>query len=333
MSNIAIETKELTKTFNGLTAVDNVSLDIKEGELFGLLGPNGAGKSTLIGMLSTMLVPTSGSARVWGYSIISEATKVRQCIGVVFQESTLDERLTGRENLDLHGRFYGMPNTLRQERMQEVLDLVELSDRADEIVRTYSGGMMRRLEIARGLLHRPKVLFLDEPTLGLDPQTRNRIWEYIKNLNRKEKITMVLTTHYMEEADSLCDRVAIIDRGRIVALGSPSDLKAELGGDIIVLDTPSEDTARGLLVALKSVEGVNELIRCVNSLRITVRDGNHAIPVILEIASKKGFRIDAVNLHKPTLDDVFIHHTGHEMRMLDIDDMDRLRYMMRTRKR
>src|SRR3990172_11945233 len=191
----AIETMEITKKFESITAVNNISISVKPGELFGLLGPNGAGKTTLISMLSTMIEPSGGSALVWGYNVMKDADAVRQNIGVVFQDTTLDDRLTGRENLDLHGRLYGLDGKTRKNRIEDVLSLVELTDRADAIVKTYSGGMMRRLEIARGLMHHPHVLFLDEPTLGLDPQTRNHIWEYIKTLNRDEGVTIVLTTH------------------------------------------------------------------------------------------------------------------------------------------
>ncbi|MHC1567420.1 MAG: ATP-binding cassette domain-containing protein, partial [Candidatus Syntropharchaeia archaeon] len=200
----AIETENLVKEFDGLRAVDGIDLEIERGELFGLLGPNGAGKTTLIKMLSTLLRPTSGSARVWGYDVSKEQNEVRMCIGIVFQDPSVDNKLTGRENLDFHARMYGMKKELREERIREVLSLVELEDRADVLLENYSGGMQRRLEIARGLMHRPKVLFLDEPTLGLDAQTRRRIWEYIKKMN-EEGVTIVLTTHYMEEADYLCD--------------------------------------------------------------------------------------------------------------------------------
>ena len=215
---LAIETKNLTKEFNGLKAVNNVSFGVEEGEIFGLLGPNGAGKTTTIKMLATLLNPTKGEAKVCGFDILKQRDEVRNSIGIVFQEPALDNRLTGYENLDFHARLYGLDSETRKKRIKEVLNLVELEDKANVIVRNYSGGMQRRLEIARGLMHYPKVLFLDEPTLGLDPQTRHRIWDYILQLNQKEKITIILTTHYMEEADILCQRVGIIDFGKIVAL-------------------------------------------------------------------------------------------------------------------
>jgi len=222
---LTIETKNLTKEFNGLKAVDNISFGVEEGEIFGLLGPNGAGKTTTIKMLATLLKPTKGEAKVCGFDILRERDELRNSIGIVFQEPALDNRLTGFENLDFHARLYGLDSKTRKKRVQEVLTLVELEDKANIIVRNYSGGMQRRLEIARGLMHYPKVLFLDEPTLGLDPQTRHRIWDYILKLNQKEKITIILTTHYMEEADILCQRVGIIDFGKIVALDTSQNLK------------------------------------------------------------------------------------------------------------
>ena len=333
MAEYAIDMQNLSKNFKELVAVDNVSLTVEKGELFGLLGPNGAGKTTIINMLSTMLKPTSGAAIVWGYDISSDPTNVRRSIGVVFQGNTLDDRLTGRENLDLHGRLYGMSKNLRRERIVEVLELVELSGRADDIVKTYSGGMMRRLEIARGLMHRPNLLFLDEPTLGLDPQTRNHIWDYIKRLNQEENITMVLTTHYMEEADNLCERIAIIDHGMIVALGTPAKLKAQLGGDIITLTTATEDAATGLLEVCKELELVTDISLSGNTIRITATSGERAIPQVLNAASKEDFPIESVNLRKPTLDDVFLYHTGRAIRESNVDEMDRMRFMMQSRRR
>ncbi|MEA1904673.1 MAG: ATP-binding cassette domain-containing protein, partial [Candidatus Hadarchaeota archaeon] len=232
----AIQTKDLTKEFDGLVAVNHVSLSIERGELFGLLGPNGAGKTTLVHMLCTILPPSDGKAKVWGHGVRNDPGSVRASIGMVFQDPSLDERLTGRENLDFHARMYGMSRGERERRADELLELVGLKNRADTLVNTYSGGMRRRLEMARGLMHHPKVLFLDEPTLGLDPQTRRAIWDYIKTLNQKEGVTTVLTTHYMDEADYLCDRVGIIDYGKIIALDKPSRLKNRMKGDIISLE-------------------------------------------------------------------------------------------------
>jgi ABC-2 type transport system ATP-binding protein len=231
-----IEVKELTKIFNGdVKAVDGISFNVKEGEILGFLGPNGAGKTTTLNMLSTLLRPTSGTATVNGHDILAEPDAVRRSIGYVFQDTTLDIELTGRENLDFHGRLYGLERNMRQQRLKEVLELVQLTDRADNFVKTYSGGMKRRLEIARGLLHHPKVLFLDEPTLGLDPQTRRSIWEHILRLNQEKNVTIILTTHYTEEADYLCKRILIIDFGKVVVLDTADNLKARLEGDVVTL--------------------------------------------------------------------------------------------------
>jgi ABC-2 type transport system ATP-binding protein len=231
-----IEVSGLTKVFDGsVRAVDEINFVVKGGEILGFLGPNGAGKTTTLNMLSTLLKPTSGTATVNGHDIVEEPDAVRRSIGYVFQDPTLDIELTGRENLDFHGRLYGINRSLRKQRIEEMLEVVHLTDRADNLVKTYSGGMKRRLEIARGLLHHPQVLFLDEPTLGLDPQTRRSIWEHIQRLNQEKKITIILTTHYTEEADYLCDRILIIDFGKIVALDTPDKLKAKLEGDVVSL--------------------------------------------------------------------------------------------------
>ena len=231
-----IEVKELTKIFEGkIKAVDGISFNVKKGEILGFLGPNGAGKTTTLNMLSTLLRPTNGTATVNGHDVLSEPDAVRRSIGYVFQDTTLDIELTGRENLDFHGRLYGLERSIRQQRIKEVLELVQLTDRADNFVKTYSGGMKRRLEIARGLLHHPQVLFLDEPTLGLDPQTRRSIWEHILQLNQEKEVTIILTTHYTEEADYLCKHILIIDFGKVVVLDTPEKLKARLEGDVVTL--------------------------------------------------------------------------------------------------
>ncbi|MCD4739957.1 ATP-binding cassette domain-containing protein [archaeon] len=240
-----IETKALTKRFGDLIAVNALDLKVKKGEVFGLLGPNGAGKTTIISMLSTILTPSSGSALVSGKDVKNERNSVRKNIGIVFQDPSLDEELTGYENMDFHGRLYGMEKEQRVERIIELLELVDLIDKKDVPVKNYSGGMKRRLEIARGLLHKPKVLFLDEPTLGLDPQTRRYLWEYIQNMNKKDDVTIMLTTHYMEEADELCDRIAIIDHGKIVALDSPKNLKKKNKAETLE-DVFIELTGRGI---------------------------------------------------------------------------------------
>ncbi|MBU3967554.1 MAG: ATP-binding cassette domain-containing protein [Euryarchaeota archaeon] len=329
----AIETEGITKRFDDIIAVNDVSISVKPGELFGLLGPNGAGKTTLISMLSTMVEPTSGSAKVWGFDVKKESSQVRENIGMVFQDTTLDDRLTGRENLDLHGRLYGLDGKTRKKRIEEVLALVELAERADSIVKTYSGGMMRRLEIARGLMHHPHVLFLDEPTLGLDPQTRNHIWEYIKNLNKTEGVTIVLTTHYMEEADHLCNRIAIIDHGEIVALDTPEALKNLLGGDVIMLELDKPENIPRLRAIYKTNGCASIVSQKNNEVFITVRDGEHQIPHVLALASEAGIPISSVSLRKPTLDDVFLHHTGRAIRDRGASEIEQVGFKIRSRRK
>ena len=237
MAGNVIEARDLTKKFGSLAAVNGINFSVEHGEIFGLLGPNGAGKSTTISMLCTILKPTSGTAIVNGYDVVKFPSRVRKSIGIVFQDPSVDDRLTGRENLQVHANLYGVPRDEQKKQIDDVLELVELQDRADNLVRQYSGGMRRRLEIARGLIHFPKVLFLDEPTVGLDPQSRDHIWSYIRRLMKYEDLTIILSTHYLEEADRFCDRVAIIDHGDIVALDTPHNLKEELGGDTITVRT------------------------------------------------------------------------------------------------
>ncbi len=320
----SIEIKNLTKKFADFIAVDNISLDIDDGELFGLLGPNGAGKTTTLSMLATILKPTSGSAKLSGIDI-TEQDKVRRSIGIVFQDPSLDDELTGRENLDFHGRMYHMPSKLRSQRIDEVLKLVNLEDKAKMQIKTYSGGMKRRLEIARGLMHHPKILFLDEPTLGLDVQTRRNIWEYIEKLNKEEKLTIILTTHYMEEADFLCNRIAIIDHGKIMALDTPDNLKNSMGGDIIDLATDEKEKLKDSLV----FEWIKDMKILENSLRITVVNGEKAIPEILSLATRIGIKISSVNLKKPTLEDVFISYTGRSIREQEASPQDMMRQRMK----
>jgi ABC-2 type transport system ATP-binding protein len=300
-----IELEHLTKRYDELVAVDDLSLSIDDGEFFGLLGPNGAGKTTTLMMLTTLLRPTSGQARVNGFDLVRQALSVRRSIGIVFQDPSSDDTLTGYENLKLHGLLYAMPTVLREQRIAEVLELVDLTERKNTIVKHYSGGMRRRLELARGLMHRPKVLFLDEPTLGLDPQSREHIWAYVERMVAEEKTTVVLTTHYMEEADRLCDRLAIIDHGRIVALDSPENLKRVVGGDIVTLvaDAPNLDAVR----ALGIVEKIEQRGRVV---QLTVRDARSRLAGILQAVGS----VESVEVHPASLDDVFIHYTGHEMR-------------------
>ncbi len=308
----AIRVEELLKKFNGFTAVDKISFDVSYGELFGLLGPNGAGKTTTINILSTLLKPTSGYAEVAGFDIRKRRDEVRRSIGIVFQDPTLDTKLTGRENLLFHAMLYGIKREEAEKRIKEVLELVELEDRADTLVEKYSGGMKRRLEIARGLIHRPKVLFLDEPTLGLDAQTRRRIWDYIKKLNEETGITMILTTHYMEEADYLCDRIAIIDHGKIVAIDNPINLKNMLGGDVVTLEI--EGDANQYIEKLKELKWVKSLMVQNGILRMSMEMGERKIPNLVNLAEKNGVKINSVNLHKPSLEDVFLFFTGRKIR-------------------
>jgi ABC-2 type transport system ATP-binding protein len=307
----SIEVHDLTKRFGSFTAVDNVSFNVEAGEIFGLLGPNGAGKTTTISILSTIIDLTSGRAMVEGKDVSKDKDAVRHMIGIVFQDPSLDDELTGRENLDIHARLYGVTGQEKRETIQRMLKLVELEDKADIAVRSYSGGMKRRLEIARGFIHNPKVLFLDEPTIGLDPQTRRKIWDYIKALNKREKLTIILTTHYMEEADSLCDRIAIIDHGKIIKLDTSERLKDSLGGDIIKIGTrePAE------LEALLKKERIGHAMKALeNSLEVTVKNGSTALPKLIELAARHRIDIEYTTLQRPTLEDVFINLTGKEIR-------------------
>ena len=325
----AIHADHLTKSFGDLIAVNSISLSIESGEIFGLLGPNGAGKTTTIAMLSTMQKPISGTATVNGYDIVTDEDNVRKSIGIVFQDQSLDEELTAYENMDFHGRLYRIPGEVRQERIHELLALVGLEDRKDDLVKTYSGGMRRRLEIARGLLHEPKVLFLDEPTLGLDPQTRNHLWEYIARLNDEKGITIILTTHYMEEADRLCDRVAIIDRGTIIALGTTESLKASIGGDVVTIASPDPDAIAGLLTA----SWVSGLERHDGMVTIRLQDADRHIPGIVTDLVRSGIGITSLSVRKPTLEDVFLHYTGRTIRDEEASGKEAMRMFHRAGRR
>ncbi|MFB0500739.1 MAG: ATP-binding cassette domain-containing protein [Candidatus Hadarchaeaceae archaeon] len=307
----AIFTNGLTREFNGLTAVDHVNLQIEQGELFGLLGPNGAGKTTLIHMLCTILPPTEGTAKVAGFDVGEKPDSVRTSIGIVFQDPSLDNRLTGKENLDFHGRVYGMSKTLREKRIGEVLKLVELEDRASALVETYSSGMRRRLEIARSFMHHPKIMFLDEPTLGLDPQTRRKIWEHVQMLNKQEKITILLTTHYMDEADYLCGRVGIIDHGRIIALDNPKKLKDQLEGDIVSLEVPLPKKYAEIFRRKKYVKEVKIVG---DYLYLTVTGSEKVVPKLIDVVARHGGKVRSVGCRSPTLEDVFIRYTGRGIR-------------------
>lgn len=301
----AVETDGLTKRYGELLAVDRLDLKIEGGEIFGLLGPNGAGKTTTLSMLATLLKPTSGTARVNGHDIIEQPHEVRRSIGIVFQDPSSDDVLTGRENLYLHALMFGVPKHERKQKIDYVLSLVDLQDRANDIVKKYSGGMRRRLELARGLLHNPRILFLDEPTLGLDPQTREHIWQYIENLVKAEKVTVIITTHYMDEADRLCDRVAIIDHGKIVALDKPAALKAKVGGEIIKLRVRSPK-----LEPIKDLDYVLSVDQSGSTLLLTVKDASAHLQEILGTIGQ----VESVEVRSPTLNDVFLNYTGREIR-------------------
>jgi ABC-2 type transport system ATP-binding protein len=297
--------------YNSLKAVDTLDIAVESGEVFGLLGPNGAGKTTALSMLCTILKPTSGTATVNGFDIVREANRVRKSIGIVFQDPSVDDRLTARENLYMHANLYGVPASEQKERITRILKLVELEDRADDLLRTYSGGMRRRLELGRGLIHYPKVLFLDEPTVGLDPQTRDHIWNYIKELKESHDITVVLTTHYMDEADRLSDRIAIMDHGKIVVLDSPQNLKETLEGDVI---TVRANNIEALAELVSKWLGFNKARIVDGALEITVRGGKAAMPRIMEIASQNNIYVESLVSREPNLEDVFLHYTGRTIR-------------------
>ena len=310
----SIETKSLTKSFGDVTAVNNISLSVKNGEIFGFLGPNGAGKSTTIMILTTLLKPTSGQALISGFDVATNAKQVRQNIGYVQQETTVDEYLTGRENLLLQAKLNHIPKNEIDKRIDEILTLIELTDKQDKTVVTYSGGMRKRLDIAGGLLHRPKVLFLDEPTVGLDIQTRRKIWQYIKKIHDEFKMTIFLTTHYMEEADQLCDRIGIIDDGKIQVIDSPENLKKAMGNEVISIIFEEGENRDSFLSELEKIEFVNKINKDESKLTLFASNGTEVIPKIFYISSKLNIKITSISLTQPTLDDVFISYTGHEIR-------------------
>ena len=326
---VAIRVDHLTRKFNELVAVNDISFDIGQGEIFGLLGPNGAGKTTTLSMLVTMLRPTSGTATVNGMDIERDEDGVRKSIGIVFQDQSLDEELTAWENMDFHGRLYRIPGDTRRQRITELLKLVELEDRKDDIVKTFSGGMRRRLEIARGLLHRPVVLFLDEPTLGLDPQTRNHLWEYIAKLAKENGITIILTTHYMEEADRLCNRVAIIDHGKIIALDTPANLKDGIGGDVVTIK--SSDPAA--IVAALHEPWVTRMEQHNGEVMISLRNAEQHVSTIVTRLTGKGIGIESFSIHKPTLEDVFLSFTGKTIREEEADGKGNMRMYQKMMRR
>jgi ABC-2 type transport system ATP-binding protein len=309
----AIEVSGITKKFGQITAVDNVSFDVMEGEFFGFLGPNGAGKTTLIRMLTSLMKPTSGRAVVACCDVSKNPAAVRQEIGVVPQAMTTDLDLTGYENMDIYGRFYGISAKERQERIEYLLEMVGLTTRAHDLVAAYSGGMRRRLEIARVLVHRPKILFLDEPTIGLDPQSRHVVWDFLRKLREGDSMTIFLSTHYMDEAEVLCDRVAIIDAGKIIAIGSPEELKSQIpGNDIISLtiDMISERT----IERIRDLAFVHKVDTEGDTIRVYVDSGAQNLPALMDEMKSFGVKVVSATIHEQSLEDVFIHYTGRSIR-------------------
>ena len=311
----AIKVDSLSKNFEKFKAVDNISFQIEEGEIFGFLGPNGAGKSTTMMILTTLLKPTSGNASVQGFDVVTHAKKVRENIGYVQQEIGVDEYLTGRENLVFQSRISQMPKDLVESRIDEVISLVELEEKQNEAAITYSGGMRKRLDIACGLIHRPKVLFLDEPTVGLDIQTRRKIWEYIRKIHKEFEMTLFVSTHYMEEADKLCDRVGIIDFGKIQIIDTPEIMKNAMGNDMISFSLIDGIAKQDELInRIKQIEFVNQVTRKQGEITIKSSQCSEVIPKIFQTTTEMGIEIDSLSLNKPTLDDVFISYTGHNLR-------------------
>lgn len=309
-----IRAQSLVKRFGEFTAVNGVSLEVRPGELFGLLGPNGAGKTTLTRMLTTLITPTTGSALVAGFDIVREPAKVREVIGVIPQALTSDLDLTGWENVDIYGAFYGLARRPRHERAHHLLEMVGLSERANDLVGTYSGGMRRRLEIARGLIHSPHVLFLDEPTIGLDPQSRRAVWNLLEQLRSETGLTISLTTHYMDEAETLCDRIAIVDGGKIIALGTPAELKAMVkGSDRIELEVDRDP--EGVAERLRAKAGIYEVTRdAAGLLIVSCDDGARMVPRIVAQIEAAGASLTSIRVERISLEDVFIRFTGRRLR-------------------
>jgi len=310
--NSIVKVENLSKSFGKLKAVDGVTFEISEGEIFGFLGPNGAGKSTTIKMLTTLLKPTGGSAWVCGFNVSKNANEVRSNVGVVPQEYTADEDLTGRDNILLCADLYGIPRSDSIGHSEELMKLVELQDAANRKVSTYSGGMRRRLELACGLINYPKLLFLDEPTLGLDVQTRTAVWKYIRTLKDEYHMTLFMTTHYLEEADSLCDRIAIIDHGHIVKIGSPEELKASLGGDVIVVGV--QESVPDISQDIAQIKLVKDVKKTDNNYRIKAEMGEEASPQIMDLIRSRGLHVIKISVTKPTLDEVYLEYTGKSLR-------------------
>jgi ABC-2 type transport system ATP-binding protein len=328
-----VKVEGLTKVFGQLKAVDSVSFEVEEGEIFGFLGPNGAGKTTTINMLTTLLRASGGSAQVDGLDINKHANEVRRTVGVVPQEYTADEDLTGLQNILLCADLYGIPRSDSKPHAMELLKLVELDDAADRKVSTYSGGMRRRLELACGLINYPKLLFLDEPTLGLDVQTRTAVWKYIRMLKEEYGMTLFLTTHYLEEADNLCDRIAIIDHGHIVRIGTPSELKASIGGDVIVVGVAEAEP--DISAEIAKIGLVKEVRKMDHEYRIKSEVGEESSIQVIDLVRSKGLHVTKISLTKPTLDEAYLEFTGHGIREEEASKMDAFKQrvtMMRARR-
>jgi ABC-2 type transport system ATP-binding protein len=308
-----VEVEHLTKRFGDFCAVDALSFEVRHGEMFGLLGPNGAGKSTLIRMLTTLVPPTSGTARINGFDIVRQANDVRKCIGVIPQAMTSDLDLSAEENMGIFAKLYGIPREKRRRAIQDLLEAVDLTPWADKPVRMFSGGMRRRLEIARGLVHEPKIFFLDEPTTGLDPVSRTAVWEMLTRLKRERDLTILITTHYMDEADKLCDRTAIVDHGKVVALDSPMKLKASIPGQN-VLEVSFANTPANWGETLSALPAVAEVKASDHVFRISSDDGPRTTVELMEAARKAGVTVTSLSVQSTTLDDVFVHYTGHQLR-------------------
>ena len=313
-SEYAIEAKQLVKRFGDLLAVDHLDLQVSTGELFGVLGPNGSGKTTLVRMLTGIVPITSGDARVAGIDVKRDPEGVRRVLGVVPQALTSDIDLTGYENLDIYARFFDMPRSIRKPRIEELLNRVGLWDRRKSLVKTFSGGMRRRLEIARGLIHKPKILFLDEPTIGLDPQSRRVIWDLLVELRKGDQVTISLTTHYLDEAEVLCDRIAIVDHGKVVALGTPDELKGQISGSDTLELSLAHPAAPEQVSKLEKVEHVRKVESTREGLKVRGDDGAALLPRMLEVLRQLGLTVTAANLSRISLEDVFIHFTGRSLR-------------------
>jgi ABC-2 type transport system ATP-binding protein len=316
----AIEASQLSKTYKGgVRALDGLSLEVEAGTIFGLLGPNGAGKSTTVKILTTLSRADSGEARVAGLDVVRDAQRVRRSIGVVGQKPGLDGDATGRENLEMQAEIYGIRGAKRRERVDELLERLGLVEAADRLGKTYSGGMQRRLDVALGLVHRPKVLFLDEPTTGLDPEVRAGLWQEIERLARDEEMTILLTTHYLEEADRLAARLAIVDRGRVVAEGSPDQLKSELRGDTVQVELV-ESTNGEAVAAVHGLPGLSGLSVDGRVLRARAENGAAAVPTVLAALEQNGLQVAAATIARPSLDDVYLRHAGRSLEQADSDN-------------